>query len=424
MCLRQDGSTRTLTGMKRDPSLIRLVKICAVVGSAGVVGSTVFAQPQWQDVIRNLRHPNAQTRLEAVERLGRANYAAAIDPLVPLIRDPDDRVQAATIDAELTFFLSDRLSDRRIPNAGSAKSRVQLAFEAGPLVRNAVDSPGALVDMLTVAIRDENARVRFDAVHALGFIAEAPLPTEQLRALADEMDHYDPIIRAAVARVLGRLRQRQAGDRLLAALDDSNELVRQFAVESLGLVREDRALPRFRDLLARAGKRNVDGLALAVARIGAPDDLAYFTAHLGDRSAGVRRAAVEGIGRVGDRGSLAAIDQVATSDRSPVVRLAAAYARHRLGQVQSHQLAAMLADEERSAQARDYLFEIGRDAVPGIREALKVAVAPRHRADLVQMIGYLGDANDVGAVQALVADPDERVQRAASAAIQRLKRSH
>ena len=412
---------RTLIGMRRDP---RVVQLCAAIVSCGALAATatVTAQPQWQDVIRNLRHPQAETRLDAVERLGRSNYIAAIDPLAPLVRDPDDRVQVAAIDAELTFFLSDRLSDRRILGVGGSKSRAQLAFEGGPLLRTAIAAPPSLLDVLTTAIRDENPRVRFDAIHALGFVAETPLPPEQLRALADELDHYDPVIRAATARVLGRLRQRDTGDRLLTALDDSSQTVRLFAVEALGFVREDRALPRVRDLIARAGNRNVDGLALALARIGAPDDLAYFKARLADRSAGIRRAAAEGIGLIGDQSSVGVMDQLATGDRVPAVRLAAAFALHRLGRSRSQEIAAMLADDERAVQAREYLFELGRDAVPGINEALKIAVLSRHRADLVQAIGYLGSSADLSAVEPLLRDPDERVQRAANAAVIRLKR--
>jgi HEAT repeat protein len=395
------------------------MQICAAIVACG---PTLAAQPQWQDVIRNLRHPDAETRLDAVGRLSRSGYLAAIEPIVPLIRDPDDRVQVAAIDAELTFFLSDRISDRRILGVGGSKSRAQLAFEAGPLLRTAGMTPQGLVDMLIAAMRDENARVRFDAVHALGFIAETPLAPAELQALADELDHYDPVIRAATARVLGRLRQRQAGERLLGALEDSSQTVRQFAVESLGLVREDRSLPRLRDLIAKAGSRNVDGLSLALARIAAPDDLAYFKTHLTDRSAGARRAAVEGIGRIGDRDSLPAIDQVATTDRSAAVRLAASFARHRLGRAQTYELAMMLAEPAQAAQAREYLFEIGREAVPGVHQALSAAVESRHRADLIQVIGYLGGADDLSKVQPLLADSDERVQRAANAAVIRITR--
>ena len=67
------------------------------------------AQPDpYLDVIRNLRHPNPETRLEALAQLNRAAYADAAEAVAPLVTDPDDRVQAAAIDAELSFFLIDR----------------------------------------------------------------------------------------------------------------------------------------------------------------------------------------------------------------------------------------------------------------------------------------------------------------------------
>jgi HEAT repeat protein len=401
--------------MRRDLSLVQLCAAVFVV--------TAAAEPQWQDVIRNLRHPSADTRLAAVERLERGGYVAAMEPLAPLLADADDRVQAAAIDAELTFFLADRMGDRRMFGVGGSKSRAHQAFDAGPLVRTAAPAPRPVVDGLIAAMRDENARVRFDAVHALGFVAEAPLAAGSLAALADELDHYDPVIRAATARVLGRLGERGAGDRLLAALDDSSEIVRQFAVEALGRIREDRALPRLRDLIHRAGSRNVDGLALALARIGAPDDAAWFRARLVDRSAAVRRAAAEGLGRTRTADALEEIASLASADRSAEVRLAAAFALDRLGRGQSHVIAAALADDDLAGQAREYLFEIGPAAVPGAIAALGAATASRHRADLVQTIGYLGASAHLDVVRPLFTDRDGRVARAATAAAERLKRA-
>jgi HEAT repeat protein len=388
-----------------------------------VIALTAAAQPQWQDVVRNLRHPSPDARLAAVERLERGGYLAAIEPLAPLVRDPDDRVQAAAIDAELTFFLADRVRDRRMLGVGGSKSRAQLAFEVGPLLRTASPAPAPLLDALIAAMRDENARVRFDAVHALGFIAEAPLAPESLAALAEELDHYDPVMRAATARVLGRLRQREAGDRLLAALDDSSAIVRQFALEALGLVREDRALPRLRDLIQRAGNRNVDGLLLAAARIGAPDDIPLFRARLADRSAGARRAAAEGLGRAGATDAVEALSALATADRSAEVRLAAAFALDRLGRSRSHDLAAALTDDHLAVQAREYLFEIGPGAAPAVQAALAAATGSRPRADLAQAIGYLGSVDQIPALHPLLQDKDDRVARAATIAVQRIKRA-
>jgi hypothetical protein len=43
------------------------------------------------------------------------------------------------------------------------------------------------------AMRDKNDRIRFDAVAAVGVLAESPLPPAQLNALLDSLDHYDPV---------------------------------------------------------------------------------------------------------------------------------------------------------------------------------------------------------------------------------------
>jgi HEAT repeat protein len=397
--------------------------IGVALGVLLLVAPDIRAQSQWQDVVRNLRHPSAATRLDAVEKLGESGYVQAIEPLAPLIGDSDDRVQAAAIDAELSFFLTERLGGGRVLGVGNAKSRAQQAFESGPLVRTATPAPEVLVDSLVGAIRDENARVRFDAIHALGFIAEGPLTARQIAGLEDGLDHYDPIIRAATARVIGRLDVREAGDRLRAGLEDSNSVVRLYAIESLGLLRERRALPGLLDVVQRTkNAAYVDAALLALGRIASPDDLAMFRQRMADKTPLARRAAIEGLGRLQDRDSLPAIEQAFKTDKSDEVRLAAAFALQMLGETQSHVLAANLYVDTLREQARQYLFELGRPAVPGIESALKVATDSQHRADLIQTVGYLGTKDDLAVVEPFLKDKDARVLTAATNAVLRLRR--
>jgi HEAT repeat protein len=396
----------------------------AVAAAVSVATVTAAAQTQWQDVVRNLRHPNPATRLDAVQRLGAAGYVQAIDPIAPLIADADDQVQGAALDAELSFFVTEKLGGgNRFLGVGTAKSRAQQAFEAGPLIRTATPAPALLVDNLIAAIRDQNPRVSFDAVHALGVIAEPPLTPRQAAALADNLDHYDPIIRAATARVIGRLQVHEAADQLRGALEDSNGTVRFFAIESLGKLRERRALPGLLDIVQR-GKQPVyvQQALLALGRIAAPDDLAMFRQRIVDKDPVVRRASLEALGRLKDQDSRAAIEQAFNTDKALEVRLAAAFALQMLGTVQAHVIAANLVVEAVSVQAREYLAELGRDAVPGIESALKVATDSEHRAALAQLVGYLGTKDDLPVVEPLLKDRDQRVVRAATNAILRLRR--
>lgn len=395
---------------------------------AAAIGLTVAAPAaqtpaEWQDVIRNLRHPNAATRLSAVNRLGDAAYVPAAEAVAPLLTDPDDRVQAAAIEAELSFFLADRIGGGvRILGAGGSRSRAQDAFEAGPLVRGAAPAPDAVIDRLIAAMRDENARVRFDAVHALGFIAELPLASQYVRLLAAELDHYDPIIRAATARVLGRLRAADAARELAVGLVDSNSVVRIYATEALGLVRDRASVIELRNQLASARGDLFEQTFLALARIGAPEDLELFRARASDRDEALRRAAIEGMGRAGDRDASDLFDRALKTDRAPNVRLAAAFALNAIVRTETHTIASMLGIDQVVVQARDYLLEIGRPAAPGIIAALGVATDNRHRAALVQLIGYTGSVGDIATLEPLASDRNERVRRAAAQAIARLRR--
>jgi HEAT repeat protein len=370
----------------------------AALALGGVV-ATPSAQVVWQDVIRNLRNPDPAVRLASVQQLGRATYVAAADAVAQLIGDPDDRVQQAAIETEMLFFLIDRFEDTKA------------AFDAGPLARAALPAPPVVVDRLIAAMRDENGRIRFDAVHALGAIAEAPISGSQVEALADQLEHYDPIIRVATCRVFGRLRVAEVAPELIVALGDSSPMVREFALEALGRVRAEAAVPHLLSMLMR--ERDRDSLApqalLAMARIAPASGLDHFRKRLADKNALMRRAAVEGIGRLKDRDSIDAVKQILAKDKSNEVRLAAHFALNSLGEVQTHYLAAAMVLRDVGFVARDYLLEIGRPAVPGIESALKVAKDARHRADLVQLVGFIGGREDVAIVRPFLQDRNKRV---------------
>jgi HEAT repeat protein len=379
--------------------------------------------PQWQDVIRNLRHPDAKVRLAAVEQLGNAAYTATADYVAPLVTDPDDRVQFAAIDAELTFFLIEPVSDRRV-FGGGARSRAQEAFDAGPLVRAAAPVPLVVIDNLITAMRDENPRVRFDAVHALGAIAEPPVPAAQAAGLIDGLDHYDPIIRTAAARVIGRLRVTEAGDKLIAALNDSNRLVRRYAAEALGQIRDQRAVQSLTEL-AEYYRRDELGSAMiaGLAGIAHASSRDLFRSRIADPDAGVRRACAEGLGRLRDRESLDLLTPLVAKDPSAAVRLAGSFAVGLLDQSQAHVIAGGLASAETAPQAAGYLIELGRAAVPGIQAALGVAKETGYRANLLHVLGFVGTASDIGVAEPLTKDKDERVSRAAMDAIARMRRA-
>jgi HEAT repeat protein len=370
-----------------------------------------------------LRNPDVKTRLSAVQQLGNAGYAAAAEYVAPLITDEDNNVQFAAIDAELTFFLVEPIAAKKVIMGGS-KSRAQEAFDAGPLVRTAAEAPLIVVDSLISAMHDKNDRIRFDAVHAVGVIAQGPLPPAQSKALIDGLDHFDPVIRTATARVLGRLHATEAGDRLIAGLNDSSPLVRRYCAEALGLIQETRAVTSLTDLTDYYGHTDMGHATfLALARIGHPSSRDIFRTRFNDPDAEFRRAAAEGLGRVKDRDSLPALTAMMTSEPNAAARLAAMFAVCVLGQSQAAQsMVAALASPETFAQARDYLLELGPAAAPAVQAELQATKDSHARADLIHILGFIGGQSGQGIVDAYTRDKDERVNRAATNALARLAR--
>lgn len=400
----------------------RAFVVAAVAAAAVVVWMPApAAQENTAAIARDLHSTDAQRRLRVVEYLGKAgNPASAID-VAPLIGDPEDLVQLAAIDAELTFYLVEPIGDKKAV-LGGARSRAQQAFDAGPLARAATPTLAMAVNQLIGAMRDGNPRVRFDAIHALGVIAEPPLSPEQQLGIADGLKSKDAVMRAATARVLGRLNAREAGEALIDALNDDDALVQRFATEALGRIREERAVA---SLLQRADYYGRGQMAaetwLALARIGHASTRDPLRPHLSDADPTIRRAAVEGLARMQDRDSWQAITALLT-DRDASVRCAVAFAMAIQGDL-SHvpDLAVDVQVRDTAAQAAEYLLEIGRPAASTITAALTTPGAT-DRANLLHVLGRIGGEDALPAIQALQHDPDPRVARAAADAAIRAAR--
>ncbi|MCA1649857.1 MAG: HEAT repeat domain-containing protein, partial [Acidobacteria bacterium] len=303
--------------------------ICVLVLSAFTLAAPgpVAAQPvRFDDVVRNLRHPDAKVRVNAVRLLREARYPEAIIPMAALANDPVDAIQLEAIAAELAFFLVEDIPDKkRVALLVEVRTpgRASAAFERGPLAAWPRPVPIEVVNALLQAVDDDNQRVRAEAIYALGAIAPAPLPEVAVPALIKALDHYDPVIRAAAARVIGRLEVKAAADALIKSVNDSNATARYAAMRALGELREQRALQALTDQFNFYGKGEGAWAALeALARIGHSSSVPMFTARLTDKDPFLRRAAAEGLGRSGDTSGVSALEAGAGNDPSEMVRAA------------------------------------------------------------------------------------------------------
>ena len=388
-----------------------------------VASAASSQQLRFDDVIRNLRNPDPKARLDAIRLLREAKYPEAIAPLAPLVLDELDDVQLEAIAAELAFFLDQDVKTKKMIGFVVEKRTSAIAaaaFDLGPLVVWPRAVPADLVTSLLQAVDDESAKVRLEAIYAAGVIARAPLTAAQGQRLTKALDHYDPAVRAAAARVIGRLKLTEAGDALIKADNDSQAGVRHAAMRALGAIREARAVNALSEQFAFYKKGEGAWSALeALAQIGAPASVPLFKERLGDKDPYIRRAATEGLGRAGDVASIEVLEQNIGTDDSAMVRLATAFALHKLGRNYAARIVDLMNSSKVLAQGQEYLVELGPAMMPMLLPRVQDP-DPALREALADVLGAIGDHSAVPALEAAAKDGSVAVAAAAKRALARL----
>jgi HEAT repeat protein len=97
-----------------------------------------------------------------------------------------------------------------------------------------------------------------------------------------------------------------------------------------------------------------------------------------------------------------------------------AFAMQKLGQNYVARLTDFLAPARSVLQVQEYLLELGEgimsDLVPRLKEP-----TPEIRARVAEVLGALGNASTLAALEPLTKDPDRKVADAAAQAIERIK---
>jgi HEAT repeat protein len=405
---------------------VRLMLFVPALLSAAVIASSQPAK--FEDVVRNLRNPDPKIRVSAVRLLREAGYREAIGPMAPLVNDPVNEIQLEAIDSELSFFLVEPIAAKKrvaLVVEVRAEGRAPAAFDAGPLAVWPKAVPPELIDALLTAVDDEHKKVRLEAMYTLGVVAGAsgaPLPEPAAGRLVKALDHYDPAIRAAAARVIGRLQVKSATAGLLKAVNDSSAPVRFASLRALGEIRDERSVQAITEQLNYYERGEGAWSALgALARIAHPSSVPVFQAYLTNKDPQLRRAAVEGLARTGDDKVVAVFVQTVNQDEDEAVRAAMAFALHKKGYANYLGRLIDFMDHDRSAvQIQGYLMEMGPSVVPQVVPRLQ---EPDEgvREHLAAVLGMLGDQSTVPALAPLKDDPHSDVAAAATHAIERIK---
>ncbi len=409
------------------------------IGVAHVAGQA--PQAGIEHLVAELKNPSARARVTALAGLASTGDPSAAAPVASALADANDAVQQAAIDALLAIYtVRGDLSTRHWgPGSnGRTSTRPEVAFEAGPLATMPAPVPAeALTGLASLVRGDESLRTRLSAAYTLGAIgapAMGPMPAGAAERVAAELvaalTHPDIATRQVVARVIGRVFTpvdgrsvpTTVGDAAINAMNDPDPLVRRWAMDSLGWLRYDRAVPALTDRFEFYGKGEEAAAALhALSRIGSRDSAPLFRAQLASNSPAFRVVAIEGLARINDTGAAADIAQATTAARHPSVSLAAAFAQFLMGQTRDiTPIAAGLSRPETIVQARVYLSEIGQTNAEALHALLR-SPDPWLRRGTVELIGVSRQPAQAAIIQPMLHDNAPEVIEATSEAVRRLR---
>jgi len=400
---------------------------------------TLAAQVPFDRAISDLASPDGLTRLRAAQMLKDAAYPEAAVPLAKLITDSQDDIQLEAIAAELNIFLAEKIVPRRRVGLIVEKRTLIAAeaiFSSGPLTIGSGAVPMAALDALRTASRDDNPRVRLEAVYAFGVLAVEPggaRRRELLRTsgpdLAAMLAAVDPAHRYAALRVLGRVLQRRLhddpvdpgiGDAVIDLVNAKEPAMQAAAMQALGAIRDERGVQGLIELFQYHGKGEMAEQALdAIAHIAHPSSATMIAGQLTSKNAALRRMAVEGLARLGDRARAADIQVAVGPDRDRNLQLAASFAGAMLSGAPLDPIVEALTFDRLRDQARGYLIE----AAPGRTQMFGRYLQdpdPGVRAACVDALGLSDDSAALTLVQPMAADKDVRVARAVERALARL----
>jgi HEAT repeat protein len=239
------------------------------------------------ELIQQLNGENVYVQMYAAKKLGDRGDTRAVQPLIAALKDEKAGIRAAD-------------------------ALVQIGKPS--------------VDLLIVALKDENPLARRNAAMALGEIGDIRAINSLIGALKDE----DPIVRRNSARALGELRNNSAIEPLIAALKDKVGVVRREAALALGDIKDKRAVKPLMNSLGDSDaivrinattalkEMGIPETAIADLQVKAEDGFNSLIQQLKDRNRNTRAEAAKALSEIKDARAVDPLIHALNDDESYV----------------------------------------------------------------------------------------------------------
>lgn len=249
----------------------------------------------------NLKDPEKEIRVAVVNAFERANSSIAVPVLLSALKDEDQEVR------EAAFQILAYERDSRV------RAVVKTALmDDDPLIRTiaaeslAEDGDPGVRAQLALAVRDPDPEVRKAAVQSLA----NSVSDGELSLFMEAMADSDPGVRETAARGVQEVQTSDAQalsqliPSLVQALKDDTPEVRAAALDSLSVIDDARALQAIRKASSDPDEQVRTNAIWALSAIADPSDLVFIQSGLNDRAADVRSATAQAMASSSDPGEV------------------------------------------------------------------------------------------------------------------------
>lgn len=438
--------------------------LCLSIAGLLAATSTQTRKYSVQGLIYDLKHPEAERRIEAARLLGDNKIREAVPELMNTTADPDENVRLAVLTAldqirdtralpvYVTLTADPAVAIRR--KAIDALVRLYALDESGFIAGtkkifhfiNPFDSnyndlmvepfipiPPAIPPALEARLSDPDDAVRKAAVMSLGIFRSRGSVPRMGESLAKETKAD---IRIEYCRSFYKTGDAAACAPLNPLINDADKSVHDEAILTSGLLRCREAVDMLMDFYERGVKERKTVLGIipasskedlqlkcfqALAMIGDPRAEKLFLPALNHETEDFRVAAAEGLARLANPANLPAAEKARPKAKGRRFQLALDFALYRMGRKELlPDLVKELGSVRYSDQVYLYLLEFAPADLPELYPLLR-DFRGKIRIRLLDALGMTGNAATMQEVQKYTADSDLDVAMAALLAVRRIQ---
>lgn len=229
----------------------------------------------------------------------------------------------------LLFFYSFAIAEPELQKEFKLLKSTSVAVRRSAVTRiGRMRRPQAVPKLSETLENDPDSGVRAQAAEALGNIKNRTATPALVRALSDENKN----VKSSVIIALGYMRDKKAVDPLLSFLGkEKNTGLKISAVNVLGVIGDERALPTFVKLLKDENPRIKTISAQALGRLRKPAAVEPLLKSSRDKTQKVRLYSIKAIGEIGDKKAVKGLEKLLKTEKDDKVKVALAHSLGRLG---------------------------------------------------------------------------------------------